>query len=115
MATKSAPSDLVSVTPKALAEMKKLLAEDPIEGQGVRLSVELGGCSGKSYNLGFGMPTEQDYQIQQEDVIILLDPKSAIFVKGITLDYQGGFNGRGFVFLNPNAKDTCSCGESFDV
>jgi iron-sulfur cluster assembly protein len=115
MATKTAPPDLVKITDKALAEMRKLLAEDPVEGQGVRLSVESGGCSGKSYNLGFGLPTEHDYMIQQDDVIILLDPKSAIFVKGITLDYQGGFNGRGFVFLNPNATDTCSCGESFNV
>jgi iron-sulfur cluster assembly protein len=53
--------------------------------------------------------------IECEGFTVLLDPKSTIYLKGITLDFQDGLQGRGFVFGNPNATNTCGCGESFSV
>jgi iron-sulfur cluster assembly protein len=115
---KTAPPNLVTLTDKALKTLKHLF-EDEVqehpENQGLRLSVNMGGCSGLSYKLAFDAMQDSDYVLDADGVAVLMDPKSAIYLKGITLDYQGGLDGRGFVFINPNATDTCSCGESFNV
>jgi Fe-S cluster assembly iron-binding protein IscA len=58
---------------------------------------------------------DKDNVMSFGDVKVLVDPKSSIYLKGITLDYQDGLNGKGFVFENPSAKNTCGCGESFSV
>jgi iron-sulfur cluster assembly protein len=105
---------LIAVSERAVREIRAIFdRERPESGTGLRLGVVGGGCSGLSYSMEFSQPTDADNVIEREGITILLDPKSTIYLKGITLDYQDGLQGRGFVFSNPNARNTCGCGESF--
>ena len=80
----------------------------------VRVSVSSGGCSGLSYNLDFdSKKSETDKLFEHNEIKLLVDEKSYLYLVGTTLNYSGGLNGKGFVFENPNASRTCGCGESF--
>ena len=82
----------------------------------VRVGVKSGGCSGLSYDLTFDKTQkEEDKIFKSNDVQIIVDKKSFLYLVGTTLDYSGGLNGTGFVFNNPNANRTCGCGESFSL
>lgn len=82
----------------------------------VRVGVKSGGCSGLSYELKFdGEISEADKVFEDNDVRIIVDKKSFLYLVGTTLEYSGGLNGKGFVFNNPNAQRTCGCGESFSL
>lgn len=105
----------VAITPVAAEEVKKLVAQENKPGIGLRLGVKGGGCSGLSYDLGFTPKDDGDTVIDHEGFQVFMDPKSLIYLKGMELDYQGGLQGKGFVFVNPNAKSTCGCGESFSL
>lgn len=108
--------NLVLVTDKALQQIRAIKAQEEAKGKaGLRLAVIGGGCSGLSYKIEFSDQREKDNIQDYGDVKVLIDPKSSIYLKGITLDFQDGLNGKGFVFENPNAKNTCGCGESFSV
>lgn len=114
--TDSAIADLVTVTPRAQQEIREIFrAQQPAPGSGLRLGVIGGGCSGLSYEMDFSAPRPTDNVIELDGFTVLLDPKSSIYLKGVTLDYQDGLKGKGFVFQNPNATNTCGCGESFAV
>lgn len=110
-----AAKPIVQVTPDALAELKRLAAEEGEGRGGIRLGVKGGGCSGFSYVREFDNQREGDTVIEFDGVKFFMDRKSAIYLKGIVLDYTGGIKGKGFVFQNPNATSTCGCGESFSV
>lgn len=108
--------ELVQITEKALQQIRHIQkTEHPAAGAGLRLAVIGGGCSGLSYKIEFSLPRDRDNVIVHGDVKILIDPKSSIYLKGVTLDFQDGLNGKGFIFGNPNAKNTCGCGESFNI
>jgi iron-sulfur cluster assembly protein len=109
------PKGLISATDGALTELKRLMERESPEIDGVRLGVKGGGCSGLSYVLEFGKQREGDNIVERDGIRFLMDRKSAIYLKGIVLDYKEGLNGKGFVFSNPNASSTCGCGESFSV
>lgn len=82
----------------------------------VRVGVKSGGCSGLSYDLKFDKENqEEDKMFEDNDVKIIVDKKSFLYLIGTTLEYSGGLNGTGFVFNNPNANRTCGCGESFSL
>ncbi|WCC42117.1 iron-sulfur cluster assembly accessory protein [Tenacibaculum finnmarkense] len=82
----------------------------------VRVGVKSGGCSGLSYDLTFDKNTQENDKIFEENNIkIVVDKKSFLYLVGTTLEYSGGLNGKGFVFNNPNANRTCGCGESFSL
>jgi len=82
----------------------------------VRVGVKSGGCSGLSYDLTFdNKQQENDKIFEDNDVKIIVDKKSFLYLVGTTLDFSGGLNGKGFVFNNPNANRTCGCGESFSL
>ena len=82
----------------------------------VRVGVKSGGCSGLSYDLNFDKENQEDDKIFiDNDVKIIVDKKSFLYLIGTTLEYSGGLNGTGFVFNNPNANRTCGCGESFSL
>ena len=82
----------------------------------VRVGVKSGGCSGLSYDLNFDKKQlEEDRLFEDNDVKIVVDKKSLLYLLGTTLEYSGGLNGKGFVFNNPNANRTCGCGESFSL
>ncbi|PWT97982.1 MAG: iron-sulfur cluster assembly accessory protein [Candidatus Melainabacteria bacterium] len=112
IAKTSAP--LLSVTEAAAEEVKKLLANEP-GTSGLRLEVKGGGCSGMSYGLGFDNPRENDNIVETQGIKVFVDPKSAIYLKGTLLDFQGGLEGKGFAIKNPQAKGSCGCGQSFSV
>jgi len=108
--------ELVTITDKALQQIRAIRdQETPTGDQGLRLAVVGGGCSGLSYKIEFSPKKEKDNVLDYGDIQVLIDPKSTIYLKGITLDFRDGLNGKGFVFENPNAKNTCGCGESFTV
>lgn len=116
---KATAPNLVNITEKASQEIERLFAaessQDP-EKQGLRLGVKGGGCSGLSYKLAFDAQKDNDYVLQTPNQVpVYIDPKSAIYLKGMTVDYQDGLEGKGFVFVNPNATSTCGCGESFNI
>ena len=82
----------------------------------VRVGVKSGGCSGLSYDLKFDKEKKEDDKIfVDNDIKIIVDKKSFLYLIGTTLEYSGGLNGTGFVFNNPNANRTCGCGESFSL
>ncbi|WP_067029838.1 HesB/IscA family protein [Allomuricauda sp. CP2A] len=82
----------------------------------VRVGVKSGGCSGLSYELKFDKSADDtDKVFEDNDVRIIVDKKSFLYLVGTTLEYSGGLNGKGFVFNNPNAQRTCGCGESFSL
>jgi len=110
---KAAPA-LVSVTEAAAEEIKKIMTEEP-GSSGLRLEIRGGGCSGMSYGLGLDNAQENDHVVEVHGVKVFIDPKSAIYLKGTTLDFQGGLEGRGFAIKNPQAKSSCGCGQSFTV
>ncbi len=107
---------IITITEKALQQIRTISAqENPDGSKGLRLAVIGGGCSGLSYKIEFSAPKEKDNVLQYGDVKVLVDPKSLIYLKDIVLDFKDGLNGKGFSFDNPNAKNTCGCGESFSL
>lgn len=108
----------ISITDQAVAAVKEAYRADSLspETTYLRVGVRAGGCSGYSYDLSFTQDREaEDLVIEYGGVRLLLDPRSEMLLKGTTLDYSSGLNGKGFIFTNPNATGTCGCGESFSV
>ncbi len=82
----------------------------------IRVGVKSGGCSGLSYDLNFDKSKcDDDKVFEDNNIKIVVDKKSFLYLVGTTLEYSGGLNGKGFVFNNPNANRTCGCGESFSL
>ena len=108
---------MINVSESAKAQIKSIIAaESRSEGAFLRVQVQQGGCSGFSYKLEFqDHAGESDKIFENEGFNVCIDPKSYLFIVGLTLDYSGGLNGSGFTFTNPNAKKTCGCGSSFAV
>ena len=98
----SAPTSetsLVAITDRAQQEIRAIFKREPVsEGTGLRLSVIGGGCSGLSYEMGFSEARAEDSVLEFEGFKVLLDPKSTIYLKGISLDYEDGLMGKGFIF-----------------
>ena len=106
----------IQVTDRALARIKAVMTREGIspEQGGLRLGVQGGGCSGLTYNIRFDtQPRERDRVFQFGDVRVFVDPKSFIYLHGMTLDYQETLMQQSFVFVNPNASKSCGCGTSF--
>ena len=109
---------MIQVSDKAKKKVIELMKDDGFDANidFVRVGVKSGGCSGLSYDLIFdNKSNEGDKIFENNDVKIIVDKKSFLYLIGTTLDYSGGLNGAGFVFNNPNAQRTCGCGESFSL
>ncbi|MFM1999365.1 MAG: hypothetical protein RL204_1312 [Bacteroidota bacterium] len=108
---------MIKVNDSAKAQVIKLLAEENHpENAFVRVGVEGGGCSGLMYQLTFDHEMKEGDQVfEDNDVKVVVDKKSFLYLIGTELEYTGGLNGKGFVFKNPNASRTCGCGESFSI
>jgi iron-sulfur cluster assembly protein len=118
MSTEQAPqvsSYLVNLTEAAKTQVLALLSTEENATMGLRLGIKGGGCSGLSYVLDFTEKREGDTVMEFEGFQVYLDRKSTIYLSGITLDHQSGLEGKGFVFQNPAATNTCGCGESFSL
>jgi len=112
---KAAGSGIV-VTPRALEKIRSGFAKEGIspEEGGLRLGVLGGGCSGLSYSIRFdSRPRERDRVYDFDGVRIFVDPKSFIYLHGMTLDYEQTLMKQGFNFINPNSTRSCGCGSSF--
>lgn len=106
----------IMITDRALRQVTRIFAEEqPGADYGLRISVRSGGCSGLSYEMDFSPKTHGDLTIDLDTIQVYLDAKSSVYLRGTTIDYEGGLRGKGFVFSNPNASKTCRCGESFGV
>lgn len=104
----------IHLTAAAVQAIRNAIKEEGQSGDGLRVSVVGGGCSGYQYNLDFEKEERMgDVTLQFEDVNIYIDPVSAGYLKGTTIDFVSGLQGTGFKFNNPNAKRTCGCGSSF--
>lgn len=109
---------MINVTESALKQIASIkTSENRSEGDFLRVNVKRGGCSGFSYKLDFDSEIgEKDKTFEpQNGLKIAIDPQSLLYIMGMTLDYEGGLNGQGFIFSNPNATKTCGCGSSFAV
>mgnify|MGYP000280008544 FL=1 len=106
--------EFVTITDKANKQVKSLLSELPND-IGLRLAVKGGGCSGLSYDLEFDSGADNDTVIEKDSYKVYIDTKSMIYLKGMSLDFEDGLQGKGFQFINPNATGTCGCGESFSM
>ena len=109
---------MIKVSPSAQEKVSQLMREEGFNPTKdfVRVGVKSGGCSGLSYDLSFdNSKSDQDRLFEDNQVKILVDKKSLLYLLGTTLEYSGGLNGKGFIFNNPNAERTCGCGESFSL
>ena len=108
---------MIEVSTAAAEHIRYLKQRDKIApGMPLRVSVKEGGCSGFSYKLDFDdRLSEKDKKFQSSGVSLVVEGRSLLYLMGMTLDFDGGLNGKGFVFSNPNARDTCGCGFSFGV
>ena len=107
---------MIKVTEQAKEQALKLMSEGGKEGTFIRVGVKGGGCSGLMYNLEFdNQLTDNDKEFEDNGIKVVVDKKSFLYLVGTELDYSGGLNGKGFVFVNPNADRTCGCGESFSI
>jgi iron-sulfur cluster assembly protein len=105
----------IHVTPKAVAKIREAFAKQGVSG-GLRLGVLGGGCSGLSYQFKFdSKPRATDRVFDFEDVQVFVDPKSMVFLDGMTLDWKDSLMQSGFVFDNPHATKSCGCGTSFSA
>lgn len=109
---------MIQVSDTAKQKLISLMNEDGtgLNESFVRVGVESGGCSGLSYRMSFDkIQNENDNVFFDNEVRILVDHKSLLYLEGTTLEYSGGLNGKGFEFNNPNAQRTCGCGDSFAI
>ena len=109
---------MIKVSENARKRIASLMAEDGFDAlqDFVRVGVKSGGCSGLSYELKFDRSkVEEDKVFEDNNIKIIVDKRSVLYLAGTVLEYSGGLNGKGFVFNNPNAQRTCGCGESFSL
>ena len=107
---------MITVTDAAAQKIKTLLEDQNQNENGLRVGVMGGGCSGFQYKLAFEeRADEMDQVLEVKGVQIYIDPKSCLYLNGVTLDYADGLMGAGFKIENPNARSTCGCGESFSA
>ncbi|PTX97983.1 iron-sulfur cluster assembly accessory protein [Opitutus sp. ER46] len=107
--------NLIQLTEAAGIKARALIAREN-QGNHLRIAITGGGCNGLSYKMKFvPEPRRGDLVVLTAGVSVLVDSKSALYLKGTHLDYSNAMIGGGFKFTNPNAKASCSCGESFSV
>lgn len=107
---------MIKVSDNAKKEAIRLINSEDKEGLFIRVGVTGGGCSGLMYNLEFDNEMKEgDKEFEDNGVKVVVDKKSFLYLVGTELDFSGGLNGKGFVFVNPNASRTCGCGESFSL
>jgi iron-sulfur cluster assembly protein len=115
MEIKERTDELVSLTPAAAAKIRDLMATET-DVSVLRVAIEGGGCSGFQYGLGFDRGAQEgDHEFECEGVRVVVDPFSAPYLRGSTVDYLETIQEAGFKIDNPNAVASCGCGHSFQV
>ena len=105
---------MISFTENAVAKIRSMGEETSHEGKLLRIFVDAGGCSGFEYGMSFDQPKDEGEVIESGGIRFLLDATSLSYLDGSEVDFDDGLNGKGFEIRNPNAKDTCGCGKSFN-
>ena len=107
---------MITLTDRAASKVKEIAETENLLGQGLRLRVIGGGCSGFSYDLYFEeKAADMDETFECNGINLFVDPLSAQYLEGTEIDYVETLAGAGFKFSNPNVKGTCGCGSSFSV
>jgi iron-sulfur cluster assembly protein len=111
------PTTLVALTERAATKIKELMSEEPAgEAEVLRVAVQGGGCSGFEYALGFDRGAQDgDHEIEAHGVTVVIDPFSAPYLRGATIDFLSSIQEAGFKIENPNVSASCGCGHSFQV
>jgi iron-sulfur cluster assembly accessory protein len=109
--------NFVSFTEKAVEMVLAAIEQEGLAGHGIRVGVAGGGCSGFQYTMDFEKEVKDGDLVlhQSSGLKLYVDPMSAMYLQGVTVDYIQGLQGAGFKFINPNAKNTCGCGSSFST
>jgi iron-sulfur cluster assembly accessory protein len=105
----------VSLTQSAVDELKSLLTKPENSGKNLRLYIEQGGCSGMQYGMAFDEKRDGDLVAERNGVSVLIDSISANYLHGATVDFSDSLTAGGFKISNPNAKQSCGCGKSFQT
>ncbi|AZL15216.1 HesB/IscA family protein [Rickettsiales endosymbiont of Stachyamoeba lipophora] len=106
--------NIITISDKAITRINELIEQRGKETPGIRVGIKSGGCSGLAYIVEYADTIEPtDIVVIQDDVKVVIDPKAELFLIGTTMDYMEEKFKSGFVFVNPNAKGQCGCGESF--
>lgn len=113
----SAPDGPIALTPKAVDMVRISREQEGLdESHGLRVGVRGGGCSGFEYALDFEKEgRDNDWVLEYDELKVFVDPVSARYLEGTTIDYVMGVGGAGFKFNNPRAVGSCGCGHSFAV
>ncbi len=106
---------VVNLTPAAAGEVRSLLTKPENAGKHLRVYVEQGGCSGMQYGMTFDEQREGDVVAEHGEVAVLVDSFSAQYLRGSVVDFSDALTGGGFKLNNPNAKQSCGCGKSFET
>lgn|SRR5690348_11443618 len=106
---------IVTLTPNAADEVKNMLSQPENAGKTLRFYVEQGGCSGMQYSMVFDERRPEDFLAEMHGVSVLVDPFSAKYLRGTVVDFSDALTGGGFKISNPNAKQSCGCGKSFEA
>jgi iron-sulfur cluster assembly accessory protein len=115
MSNTSTIENLVGLTSSAVSEVKNLLVSPENAGKSFRVYVEQGGCSGMQYGMVFDEQRDGDIIGEQDGVRVLVDAFSATYLRGTQVDFSDALTGGGFKISNPNAKQSCGCGKSFQT
>jgi len=105
----------IEISENAAKKTHDILVQQEKEGQGLRVKVVGGGCSGLSYKMDIDAPRDGDRIFERDDVKVLVDRKSFLYLRGTELDYSESLMDSGFKLHNPNVKRSCGCGSSFSV
>ena len=110
-------NSILSITDRACVQIKKIIKDAPTDTEGLLVGIDKSGCSGYSYKLEFAKKSEvKDFEfIIKNDVKIFINPAATMFILGSEMDYSSDKLASRFTFNNPNEKNTCGCGESFNV
>jgi len=107
---------MIQISESAAKKISVLKQEENKPEAVLRVQVKRGGCSGFSYKMDFSeAPEATDKVFEAFGEKVAVDTQSYLYLIGMVLDYEGGLNGKGFIFSNPNATKTCGCGSSFGV
>lgn len=107
---------MITLTPAAVKEVKRLMEKDGREDMVLRMGVEGGGCSGLNYTMGIVTDIDElDQKIEIDGIKVVCHAKSFLYLNGMIVDYTQDMLGGGFKFENPNASRSCGCGTSFSV
>ena len=115
MEAKITVDPVINLTENAAAEVKSLLNRPENSGKTLRVFVEQGGCSGMQYSLVFDEKRADDLTVEMHGVAALVDPFSAGFLRGAIVDFDDALTAGGFKISNPNARQNCGCGKSFEA